>query len=131
MIDNDIMYSKDEDLARILNEQFVSIFSKDDSITPDIKGPKGSPLNNLEITANGIIKLLEELNPHKASGPDGISARLLKERADQVGDTLAFLFTTSLDRGRYPMIGAMQLSHHCLKEVTKAKQKLKITGQLA
>jgi len=47
------------------------------------------------ITANGIVKLLKELNPHKASGPDEVSA--LKECADEVGDALAFLFTASLE----------------------------------
>jgi len=71
------------------------VFSDDDGIIPETKGPKGSPINTLVITANGIVKLLKELNPHKASGPDEVSA--LKECADEVGDALAFLFTASLE----------------------------------
>jgi hypothetical protein len=33
----------------------------------------------LTITTPGIRKLLDNINPHKASGPDNISSRILKE----------------------------------------------------
>jgi hypothetical protein len=32
-----------------------------------------------DITCNGITKLLKQLNPYKAPGPDNISPRILKE----------------------------------------------------
>jgi hypothetical protein len=33
----------------------------------------------LTITTPGIQKLLDNINPHKASGPDNISGRILKD----------------------------------------------------
>jgi hypothetical protein len=35
------------------------------------------------ITTNGITKLLKNLNPYKAQGPDNLSPRILKELADE------------------------------------------------
>jgi hypothetical protein len=36
------------------------------------------------ITTNGITKLLKNLNPYKAQGPDNLSPRILKELADEI-----------------------------------------------
>ena len=47
----------------------------------------------------GILKLLNELNIHKACGPDGISARILKETSDVVTPILQVIFQRSLDTG--------------------------------
>ena len=100
--DGDTTYTKDEDIAELLNKQFSSVFSTDDGKTPKIKGEEAPPINELRFTKNGIVKLLKELDPEKASGPDGISARLLKECADEVANTLVLLFTTSLQQGKIP-----------------------------
>jgi hypothetical protein len=42
------------------------------------------------------------LDPMKACGPDGISPRLLKECADELGSALTLLFQTSLNTGVVP-----------------------------
>jgi len=49
-----------------------------------------------------VVKLLKDLNPNKASDPDGVSARLLKECAEVIADALVFLFNTSLKQGTIP-----------------------------
>ena len=100
--DGNKTYTKDEDIAELLNKQFTSAFSTDDGKTPEIKGEKVLPINKLTFTKNGIVKLLKELDPEKASGPDGVSARLLKECADEVANTLVLLFTASMHQGRIP-----------------------------
>ena len=41
-------------------------------------------MSNIDITIQGIAKLLNGLNVHKASGPDPISTRFLKETADVI-----------------------------------------------
>jgi hypothetical protein len=41
-------------------------------------------MKRFNITTNGIIKLLKNLNPYKAQGPDNISPRILKELADEI-----------------------------------------------
>ena len=59
------MYTNDVDIAKILNEQFTSVFSNDDGSTPEIFGTKGTEMSKLIVTRNGIVKLLNELNPTK------------------------------------------------------------------
>lgn len=53
--------------------------------------------------AKGIQKLLKDLKPHKASGPDSIPARLLKTAADELAPGLAHLFQISVDNGKIPL----------------------------
>ena len=69
--------SDDKKLAEILNDQFSSVFSTDDSITPKMEGQQSSDINDIVFTPEGIKKLLRNINPKKASGPDEISARYL------------------------------------------------------
>ena len=47
-------------------------------------------------TRNGIIKLLNALNHKKASGSDGISARILKVCSEEVADALLLIFSASI-----------------------------------
>ena len=51
------------------------------------------------MSCNGVSKLLRNLKPHKATGPDGIPARLLKETAIEIAPAVSLLFQTSLDQG--------------------------------
>ena len=60
-----------------------------------------SPSNRLH--QNGVIKLLKKnINPHKASGPDGIPGKLLKEIAVEVSSAVVLLFQASIDQGKVP-----------------------------
>ena len=63
---------------------------------PSIKHQTMKPFN---ITTNGIIKLLNNLNPYKAEEPDNISPRILKELADEISPLLQLIYTKSLDTG--------------------------------
>ena len=54
------------------------------------------------ITTNGIIKLLKNLNPYKAQEPDNISPRILKELADEISPLIQLIYTKSLDTGEVP-----------------------------
>ena len=76
--------------------------SIDDGSIPEIKGEKGSPINNIIFTKNGIVKLLKELDPAKSSATDGISARILKECANEIADSIVLIFTASLQQGKIP-----------------------------
>ena len=50
----------------------------------------------ITVTINGVTKLLEKLNPYKASGPDMVSARFLKEVATEISPALTLLFNASI-----------------------------------
>ena len=102
LIDNDIMQTKDIDIAETLNKQFASVFSIDDGTTPHINDPQGPPIRTIKFTKNGIVKLLKELDTGKASGPDCVSTRILKECADEIGEALVMLFTASLKQSKIP-----------------------------
>ena len=57
---------------------------------------------DINITLQGIENLLNGLNIHKASGPDAISARMLKMTSDIIAPILQIVFQTSLTTGRVP-----------------------------
>ena len=57
------------------------------------------------ITTNGITKLLKNLNPYKAQGPDNLSPRILKELVDEISPLLQLIYTKSLDTGEVPRGG--------------------------
>lgn len=94
--------------ANILNKQFESVFSRPQplslkqiakSAATKLSHPTMSPIN---ISVQGVDKLLTGLNPNKASGPDEISPRLLKELHSQVAPILTHIFQLSLDTGIVP-----------------------------
>jgi len=73
---NDATQTKDADIAKILNKQLTSVFSDNDGFIPTSENTYR--LNELTITRNGIVKLLNNLKPNTASGPDEVSARIIK-----------------------------------------------------
>jgi hypothetical protein len=88
----------------ILNNQFTSVFTSEDPLQPlpDL-GPSPHPtVSDIIITQEGVKKLLCHLNPHKATGPDQVSPRLLKETAKQISPALTLLFQASFNQGKVP-----------------------------
>ena len=57
---------------------------------------------DISISVSGVHKLLSDLNPFKATGPDAISARFLKETANEIAPMLTCLFNQSLATGEVP-----------------------------
>ena len=91
-----------EEMAEMLNNQFVSVFSKR---TPkiDYEVPTlASKMKNITISKAGVLKQLKSLKTNKACGPDGIHPRVLKELAPTLAETFTNLFQTSLDKGTVP-----------------------------
>ncbi len=81
-------------------------FNKDEQADnmPDL-GPSLYPdMGHIDVTVNGVTKLLKKLNPHKAAGPDEIPARLLRELADFLGPVLTILYQSSVNTGNLPLI---------------------------
>ena len=89
--------------AEILNNFFKSVFTKEDEENMPILPPSKYPnMPDLNITETGVIKLLSNLNPNKASGPEEIPGRLLKLAAAQIAPSLTFIFNQSLRTGDLP-----------------------------
>ena len=56
----------------------------------------------LNIQVNGVKELLISQNPHKASGPDQISPRFLKEMDSSIAPALTLVYQVSYEQGQIP-----------------------------
>jgi hypothetical protein len=111
--------SDNSDKATILNQQFCSVFSKPTPLslkhqcskkirethkeeTPeDIRSPYPT-MPDINISEAGVAKLLKNLKPHKAAGPDQLTPRVLKEIGEVLAPILATIFTRTLETGKLP-----------------------------
>jgi hypothetical protein len=97
------MYSDSKDKCEILNSQFKSVFTKiAATITPQLPGNNFPSIIPLEITTNGVKKLLEKINVSKAAGPDEIPGRLLNMLSAELTPVLHSIFVQSLETGEVP-----------------------------
>jgi len=97
------LHSDSTTKAKILLRQFQSVFTKSDCRTPPtMKGKPFPTLDDLIISTSGVAKLLRNLNPSKASGPDDIPNRVLKTCADSIAPSLAAIFSLSIKSGQLP-----------------------------
>ena len=69
---------------------------------PD-KSPSPHPtITEISVTCQGIENLLNSLQTHKATGPDAISAKILRATSDIIAFILQIIFQTSLNTARVP-----------------------------
>jgi hypothetical protein len=61
-------------------------------------------MHQFVISEYETYKILNNLDPSKATGPDGIGNRLLKEAAIAISEPLSKLFQISLNQGIYPTL---------------------------
>ena len=59
-------------------------------------------MGEITVDPKGVLKLSNTLNIHKASGPDGLSARVLKECSSEISPMLALIYNESLAQGTVP-----------------------------
>ena len=102
------------DRATALNEQFQSVFSKKQPLSLKQLAEnkiwdncsnihENQPvIAGINVSEEGVTKLLKGLNPAKASGPDNIQSRVLKELAGTISPCLCKIFQKSLDTGEIP-----------------------------
>ena len=105
-----ILHPDSKDKANILNKQFQMTFStktevSDESFknTCNMKG-KFETMHDIQITEEGVTKLLKNLNPHKVPGPDNIFPRPSKELATHISPILTIIFRKSYNTGEIPSI---------------------------
>ena len=98
-----VLISDSKGKADVLNQQYASVFTEEDMTTiPDL-GPSPHPkMSQPHITEKGVCKLLQNLNPNKAAGPDKISPAFLKEVCHELAPLYTKLFQKSLDEGYVP-----------------------------
>jgi hypothetical protein len=57
---------------------------------------------NIKITQDGVAKLLRNINPSKALGPDNIPNGVLNQCADHLAPALTIIFQRSIYHGKLP-----------------------------
>ena len=88
--------------ADTLNQQFQSVFTKEDDNIPYVLPSNCPSTDNLTFSVDGIQKLLQELKHGKAPGPDNIPTRFLQTCSAEVAPVLQVIFTQSLKTHMLP-----------------------------
>ncbi len=94
------VYSDDTEKTNILNNFFVDIANsanKTCAPPPCYEKPVLAPLTRIQTTSHEVKDLLQNLNVSKATGPDGISNRMLKETAISISPSVSQIYNISLD----------------------------------
>ena len=107
LIDNDGKFAeKDFDKAETLNSFFTSVFTKENkNKLPRLEKcsySKGASITKISITPEAVKKKLQNLDPSKAQGPDGIPSKVLKELSEELSQPLSSLFNLSIETGVVP-----------------------------
>ena len=99
---NGTLESDNTNKANILNVQFRPIFTQENDMLPNLPPSTVPSIPNFTISIEGVSKLLSDLNPHKATGPDGVPACILKVAAEEIAPALTKIFEKSLETGEVP-----------------------------
>ena len=105
--ENGVLKDSPKDKAGILNSQFSSVFTTDSPDDFPDKSPWTSShqypnIADIKVSEEGVNKLLSNLNPHKAMGPDGLHPKILKQLANSISPILQLIFQKSIDSGTVP-----------------------------
>ena len=97
------LHSGGQKKAEIFNRQFSTVFTVDQpGVQTTISEPAYPPLSQYVVHVKGIKKLLPEINPSKASGPDQVLCRILQELSVELAPVLTAVFTQSLETSTLP-----------------------------
>ena len=119
------LYTENKDKADILNCKFQSVFTpktplalsslaqiavqdlvdtgKLDTRSVPAKNINKQPvMPDIKVSENGVLKLLKDLNPHKAAGPDELKPLVLRELREVIAPMLVVIFQRSIETGRVP-----------------------------
>ena len=91
--------------ANLLADYFSSVFANEDvSNIPTLSTNPIPSISSIRVHVDGVYQLLSNIQQHKASGPDNLPARFLREVAYEISPVLSVIFQASLDQGVLPSI---------------------------
>ena len=120
---DNILYSDTKTKANLFNQQFNSVFIPKEPLSlsrlalmrvQDLKKAGGLPsdttpdslqdsvtnMPEINISGNGLMKLLQNLKPGKAAGPDKLKPLLLRELREEIAPIIQIIFDRSLKTGK-------------------------------
>ena len=105
---NGIVFENDIEKANLINDYFVgmaTVDNPDDNIdVNDVIPDSGHSLQSICLEKSEIKDILLSLDVSKATGPDGISNRVLKLLSEQLSEPLRKLFNNSLSQSIFPEV---------------------------
>ena len=102
---NGNVYTNEIDKANLLNDHFQSqtILNEQNAILPPLPPPANhTQLNSIILTPLEVESTLQTLKVGKASGPNGLNNRILRELSSQLASPFCSLFNQSLRLGIMP-----------------------------
>ena len=103
LFSNGKLKSNSKEKADILLNQFSSVFNTETSAElPETTKRVEESVTDITIEMKRVEGLLKKIKASKASGPDNIPNRVLKECAAELAPAIAILFQQSLNRGILP-----------------------------
>ena len=102
---NNSVFTEEIDKANVLNMFFKSqtILNDDGVVLPDIQAAQvDTELDRIILTPQEVQSVIEILPLGKASGPNGLNNRILRELSSQVSAPYCSLFNQSLRLGLFP-----------------------------
>ena len=101
----DNVVSDNKDMAVILNEFFVSVFTNEPAgqVPPAQTLPSASVIEGVMFVEKEVKKKLLALRPDSAPGPDRMAARFLKDHAEILAPALTAIFNKSMSEGVVPI----------------------------
>ena len=109
LIRNSQVFTKSKGILNALNETFYEAFSHDEqlenvNLDPDDNGNLSNIPNmpNIEVTFQGIKKLIDGLDSKKSPGPDNISPGILKLIPHEVAKFLEVIYENFLSTSEIP-----------------------------
>ena len=99
-----ILHQDNKVKANLLNKQFKSVFTKEnpDEPMPTMPQKNYPSITDINISVEGVEKLLRNVNIGKACGPDNIPNFILKTCASELAPAITEIFQLSLDTGTLP-----------------------------
>ena len=93
----------DKEKAKILVQQFSSVFTRDpDGDAPTIPSCTSAILETIRVTAEMVDAEIKAMNVNKACGPDNIHPRVMKELVSFISLPIAILLNRTMQEGVIP-----------------------------
>lgn len=109
IMDNGKIITDNKHKAELFNQFFVDQSTLDDSnahLPPDLPQSVYN-IDQLVVQPENVYMILSKLDPSKATGPDGLGNRILREAAVPLAQPLSELFNFCLSLGHFPDIWKM------------------------
>ena len=89
-------------IADLFNRFFASVFTIDSAVETTVCIRSDTVISDLTLNESTVLAALKALEVDKATGPDEIPAKLLKETASVIAPSLCKIFNKSLQLGYLP-----------------------------